>query len=85
MTGYYETFTPVLSIVTKWMQVFIFTLSSIYHDISGRMMDVRDFVDLIMGNREVSSPVIWAKHSSPCFDPLIKYIIRDNGQNLQSV
>ena len=48
-------------------------------------MDIRDFVDLIMGNSKVPSPVMRTKHSSPCFDPLIRYIIRDNGQNLQSI
>jgi len=78
-------FTFTLAVFIKCMQVVIFTLSSFYHDIFGRMMGVRDFVDLIMGNREVSSPVLRAKHSSLCFDPLIKYIIRDNGQNLQSI
>jgi hypothetical protein len=57
-------FTSALDIVTKCSQVVIFTLSSLYHNISGRMMDIRDFVDLIMGNREVSSPVLRTKHIS---------------------
>jgi hypothetical protein len=46
------------------MQVVIFTLSLLYHDISGRKMDIRDIVDIIMGYREVSSPVLRTKHSS---------------------
>jgi len=46
------------------MQVVIFTLSLLYHDISGRIMDIRDIVDLITGYREVSSPVLRTKHSS---------------------
>jgi len=44
--------------------VVIFTLSLLYHDISGRIMDIRDIVDIIMGYREASSPVLRTKHSS---------------------
>jgi hypothetical protein len=33
------------------MQVIILKLSLIYHDISGRIIGIRDVVDLIMGKR----------------------------------